>query len=202
MRSAHAFTGEPPLPPPPRMDDVAPFAVAGADVERRWILKRNCCATPRQFLLSMAGTALIALLVSLVFCWLGLWLVGIYGAFEILLIAGASLSFCRHVRDGETVTLLTDGRMIVDVFTGGATTRHVFNRNWARLVRRPDAPDMLWLHHGSVRLRLARHVPTEQCRHIETELRHSLPWRGPPLSQAGECAARSHRWYQRCAASG
>ncbi|MBO9353835.1 DUF2244 domain-containing protein [Bordetella petrii] len=183
MRSAHAYTGAPPSLPPPRARDAPPVA-AGGEVEQRWVLKRNCCVTPRQFLLGMAGTAGIALVVSLVFSWRGLWLVGVYGALEIALIAGATLSFARHVRDGETVTLLTDGRMIIDVYAGGTATRHVFNRNWARLVRQPEAPDSLWLHYGAVRLRLARHVPSERRRDIETELRRTLPWRGPTASRA------------------
>ncbi|MBV7486137.1 DUF2244 domain-containing protein [Bordetella sp. BOR01] len=186
MRPAHAITGAPPPLTPPTQAapaGVAPPAGAGTgtgtDIEQCWVLKRNCCVTPGQFLLGMGGTAAIALLVSLYFTLRGLWPVAVYGAAEILLIAGATLSFARHVRDGETVILLADGRMIVEVHSGAATTRHVFNRNWARLVRRPDTPDTLWLHYGSVRLRLARHVPSERRRHIETELRHSLPWRGP-----------------------
>ncbi|MBO1110914.1 DUF2244 domain-containing protein [Bordetella petrii] len=183
MRPAHAFMGaQPPLPPPParvQPRDAAPAACAGAEIEQRWVLKRNCCVTPRQFLLGMGGTAAIAFVVSVVFALRGLWPVAVYGAIEILLLAGAALSFMRHVRDGETVTLLSDGRMIVEVYAGGATTRHVFNRNWARLVRQPDAVETLWLHYGTARLRLARHVPVERRRHLETELRHSLPWHGP-----------------------
>src|SRR3546814_6959264 len=89
-------------------------------------------------LLGMGGTAAIALIVSVAFILRGLWPVAIYGAIEILLIAAAAWSFARHVRDGETVTLLTDGRMIIDVQAGDATTRHVFNRNWTRLVNQPE----------------------------------------------------------------
>ncbi|HYG41506.1 MAG TPA: DUF2244 domain-containing protein [Bordetella sp.] len=184
MRPAHAITGAPPpLTPPTQPSARAHAPPAGTDVEQCWVLKRNCCVTPAQFLLGMGGTAAIALLVSLYFALRGLWPVAVYGAAEILLIAGATLSFARHVRDGETVTLLADGRMIVEVHTGGATTRHVFNRNWARLVRLPGTQDSLWLHYGSLRLPLARHVPTERRRHIETELRHSLPWQGPLASR-------------------
>lgn len=183
MQSADVFRGAP-SSTHPRGDTVC-VIFADSDIERHWELKRNCCVTPRQFLLGMAGAAGIALLISLIFSWRGLWLVGFYGALEIALIAGATLSFVRHVRDGETVTLLTDGRMIVDVYRGNNATRHVFNRNWTRLVRLPEAPDTLWLHYGSVRLRLARHVPTERRRRIESELRHSLPWRGPSASCQG-----------------
>lgn len=181
MRGAHAFPGaQPPLPPaliPPC--DAAPACTADARVERRWVLKRNCCVTPRQFLLGMGGAAAIALVVSLVFVMRGLWPVAVYGAIEIALLAGAGLSFARHVRDGETVTLLDDGRMIVEVHMGRSTTRHIFNRNWARLVRQADSAETLWLHYGAVHLRLARYVPEQRRRRIEAELRHSLPWRGP-----------------------
>lgn len=186
MQSGHLFQGVPASTRP--CGDTVP--ATPTDVERHWELKRNCCVTPRQFLLGMAGTAGIALLISLIFSWRGLWLVAFYGVLEIALIAGATLSFARHVRDGETVTLFTDGRMVVDVYTGSDATRHVFNRNWARLVRLPEAPDTLWLHYGTVRLRLARHVPTERRRHIESELRHSLPWRGPP----GSCQGANARY--------
>lgn len=196
MRPAHAIAGaaRPPATPgagprptasPPIQDDT--------QVEHCWQLKRNCSVTPHQFLMGTAGTVAIALLVSLYFTLRGLWPVAVYGAAEIALIVGASLSFARHVRDGETVMLLADGRLIVDVHRGMATTRHVFNRDWARLVRLPGTPDTLWLHYGSVRLRLARHVPPERRRRIETELRRMLPWRGPPTARLADHAAILHR---------
>lgn len=181
MFSAQTCTGA--MPARPSSQEAA--AVAAADIERRWTLKRNCCVMPREFLQGMAATAGLVLAVSLAFSWRGLWLVALFGAMEIALIVGATVCFARHVRDGETVTLLTDGRMIVDICTAGNTTRHVFNRNWARLVRPCDTPDTLWLHYGSVRVRLARHVPPERRRDLEIDLRRSLPWRGPP----GTCRA-------------
>src|SRR3546814_16665005 len=119
-------------------------------------------------LLGMGGTAAIALIVSVAFILRGLWPVAIYGAIEILLIAAAAWSFARHVRDGETVTLLTDGRMIIDVQAGDATTRHVFTRNWTRLLHQPDSPASLWLHYRSAPLRLARPVPAPTLCHTET----------------------------------
>ena len=180
MRPAPSLAGaQPPAAPPISCPPRAAQPPDGLPVERCWQLRRTCCVTPRQFLLGMGFTAGIALAVSLGFALRGLWPVAVYGAAEILLLAGAALSFTRHVRDGETIMLLADGRLVVDVQSGPAVTRHVFNRNWARLVRPPDAPGSLWLHYGSFRLRLARHVPMEEHRRIEAELRHSLPWRGP-----------------------
>jgi len=196
MRPAHVTAGA--LPPRTARDDTpprptAPPAQDDAEVEYCWQLRRNCSVTPRQFLLGMGGTAAIALLVSLYFALRGLWPVAVYGAAEIALIVCAWLSFARHVRDGETVMLLADGRLIVDVQRGAATTRHVFNRAWARLVRMPGTPETLWLHYGSMRLRLARYVPPERRRRIETELRHTLPWRGPPATRQAGHAAILHR---------
>lgn len=160
--------------------DTSSPQIPPATVERRWVLKRTCCVMPGQFLGHMAATAGLVLVISLVFSLRGLWMVAVFGALELTLIVAATFVFARHVRDGETITLLDDGRMLVDVCVAGRTTRHVFNRNWARLVRPVDTPDGLWLHYGSARLRLAQHVPPEWRRDFETELRRSLPWRGPP----------------------
>lgn len=102
MRSALPRAGaQPPatpsLPAPPR----AARPPDSLPVERCWHLRRTCCATPRQFLLGMAFTAGIALAVSLCFALRGLWPVAVYGAAEILLLAGApcrSRAMCATAR--------------------------------------------------------------------------------------------------------
>lgn len=152
-----------------------PAADAPADpVACRWSLKRNCSVYPQQFLMGSGGLLAICISVAFYFWLRGFWVVCLFCGGEMISIVAASVCYARHARDGEIVSLLRDGRLVIQVDDGLRHTEHVFNPNWARLVRQDTPADSLWLHYGSVRLRLARHVAPERRAAFEAEIRRAI----------------------------
>jgi len=158
------------------------FRTAG--VERGWNLKRNCCLYPGQFLAVVGSLLGVSAAVAICALAVGLPIVSAFCLGEMGLILYAALEFARHARDGEKVTLLDDGRLILEIQDGQQTVRHELNRDWLRIVRQDDPRDSLWLHYGRLRLRLARHVVPARRARFERELRRELrrPLRLPPAS--------------------
>jgi len=158
-----------PAPPPS-----AQPACTGAGVERAWTLKRNCSLYPAQFLGVVGSLLGVSGLVALCGLAAGLPLISAFCLVEMAVIVYAALDFARHARDGEKVTLLADGRLVLEIQDGLRTTRHEFNRHWLRIVRQDEPRDSLWLCYGKLRLRLARHVPPKRRARFECEIRRAL----------------------------
>ena len=79
----------------------------------RWTLRRNCSVSPGQ----LGGMWLLLCCFSLVvagFFWsLGVWMVPVFTALELMAVSVAFLMYARHATDGETISLC-NGRLIVE----------------------------------------------------------------------------------------
>jgi len=166
----------------PSRTDAAPPPRA-AHIEREWSLKRNCCVQPRQFVRIVGGLLGLLAAVAAAGWAVGLPFVSAFCLPEMVLVAYAGVAYARHARDGERLTLLADGRLILEIQDGPRLVRHELNRHWSRIVRARHPRDSLWLHYGKLRVRLGRHVPPARRARFEAEFRRAL--RQPAAAPGG-----------------
>jgi uncharacterized membrane protein len=152
--------------------------LTSARVERAWALRRNCCASPRQFLAGIGSLIGLLCLLGIVFFVQGLWIITAFCLIDVVLVACSAIAFVSHALDGERIALLDDGRIIVEIQDGPSWQRHALNRNWARVIRTLDRPHQLWIQQGAFRYQVAKHVRPGELAQFERELRRALPWRG------------------------
>jgi uncharacterized membrane protein len=141
---------------------------------RAWRLKRNCSLRPPQYLAAIALLMSLAALVALA-CWVrGIWLVPLFCGAELVVIAVAALAYARHAIDGEIVAVTQDRRLRVEIDRGLVHTCYLFDAGRVRLIKPAEAPDTLWLHHGTTRVQLAAYTSAATRDAFEGELRRAL----------------------------
>ena len=158
-----------------------PSSSLHARVERSWTLRRNCCASPGQCLAGIASLDGALAILGLGALAYGLWVITLFCIVDLLAVSLAGLVYMRHARDGDTLHLLDDGSLVVEVERGGETTRQVFNRNWVHVdLERTSDPlsATLWLRQGATRIRIGEFVPRHRLSALQRDLRKALPWQG------------------------
>ena len=71
----------------------------------RWIIKRNCSASPRQLAAVFASIVALSFAIGVGFAVYGLWLVLPFVGLELIVLAAAFLCFGRHAGDYEVLAL-------------------------------------------------------------------------------------------------
>ncbi|NYE22256.1 DUF2244 domain-containing protein [Pigmentiphaga litoralis] len=158
-----------------------PSPLSQARVERSWTLRRNCCVSPGQCLAGIASLDGVLAILGAGALAYGLWVITLFCLVDVLAVSLAGLCYMRHARDGETLSLMDDGSVVVEAERGGNSTRQVFNRNWVHVdLERTSDPQSatLWLRQGATRMRIGEFVPRHRLGALQRDLRRALPWDG------------------------
>jgi uncharacterized membrane protein len=147
-------------------------------LQMRWLLKRNCSASPHQLALVFASVVAVSFLFGAVFALHGLWLVLPFVGLELLAVALAFVCYGRHAADFERIELGAHG-LTVERAEGGRRSCWTLAPRWTRVeVERSGRGWMgrvrLHLAAGGERVEVGRHLPDERRLRLAQELRHAL----------------------------
>ena len=144
----------------------------------RWMLKRNCSASPQQLALVFGSIVLLSFLIGAAFAAFGLWLVLPFVGLELLAVAVAFVCYGRHAADFERIEF-GGGEVRVERHEGGQVDRSRFvlpwtrveldeaGRGWMRRVR-------LFIVARGTRVEVGRHLPEPRRRQLAQELKQAL----------------------------
>lgn len=144
----------------------------------RWLLKRNCSASPHQLALVFASLVAVSLLFGVAFAAHGLWLVLPFVGLEMLAVALAFVSYGRHAADCERIEVGAQA-LTVERFEGGRRQCWTLAPGWARV--EVDRSGQGWM--GRVRLfvtargervEIGRHLPDQRRLRLAEDLRRAL----------------------------
>jgi uncharacterized membrane protein len=106
-----------------------------ADVEpvvKDWLMRRNCSASPRQFVCFYASLALVSSMIALLWAVWGAWPVLPFTGIELLAVGVAFVVHARHAVDYERIRLFSN-RLVIEQVSGARSTQFEFNPRWVRV---------------------------------------------------------------------
>ena len=146
----------------------------------RWVLKRNCSATPRQMMGLYASLCGVSLVIGLFFWLQGAKLVMPFAWLEIVAVGAALLVYSRHATDSERICLQS-GRLTVEHVSGLHVERAEFAPVWVRIEPEHGDRSLVELSGQGQRIAVGRFVRPEQRRQLAEELRWALRrWQWAP----------------------
>jgi uncharacterized membrane protein len=101
-------------------------------VLKEWLMKRNCSASPRQFVGFYVSLALFSLGIALLLVLNGAWLVLPFTGIELLAVAVAFAIYARHAVDYERIRLFQN-RLLIEQMNAEELTQFEFNPRWVRV---------------------------------------------------------------------
>ena len=104
----------------------------GEPVLEDWLMKRNCSASPRQFVLFYASLAGFSLVIATLLMWQGAWLVMPFTGIELLAVGVAFAIYARHAVDYERIRLYPH-RLVIERMDAERLTQIEFNPRWVRV---------------------------------------------------------------------
>ncbi|HEU0203867.1 MAG TPA: DUF2244 domain-containing protein [Burkholderiaceae bacterium] len=140
------------------------------DHAARWILKRNCSASPKQLAAVFASLAAFAFLIGVVFAAHGAWLVVPFAGLEVVAVAAAFLCYGRHAADYETIELRGDV-LTVERVDGDARTQVDLPARWAGV---EYAPPRLIVYARGKQVEVGRHLPEARRSALAREIKSAL----------------------------
>jgi uncharacterized membrane protein len=145
--------------------------VQGRNIQ--WFLRRNCSVSPAQLLTVYLSLCCVSLAISGFFWMQGATLVLPYACLEILMLGIAFFAYARHATDGERI-VLHDGRLVVELESGGKLERSEFLGRWVRV--EPGAYDksLIELSGQGKTVRVGRFVRPELRPALAREIRLAL----------------------------
>ena len=103
-----------------------------ADSDARWVIKRNCSASPRQLALVFASIVLVSTAFGIAFAMHGAWMILPFVAIELAAVSAAFICYGRHAADVERIEV-TDGQIRVERLDGGQLQQVQVAAPWARI---------------------------------------------------------------------
>lgn len=142
----------------------------------RWIVRRNCSASPAQLAWVFGSVAALSFLIGVAFALHGLWLVLPFVGVEVAAIAVAFLCYARHAADFERIDL-ADGRLQIEQVDAGVSSRWSFELPWAavQIDQVGPARDVRVRICGQGRsVEIGRHLDQDRRRALASELARAL----------------------------
>ena len=146
---------------------------SGRERSARWLLKRNCSATPQQVIGFYASLAVLSLAIGTFFWVQGATLVMPFAWVELAAVAVALLLYARHATDCETIHLQA-GRLVVEHVSGRVVERVEFSPTWVRVEPAHGGRSLIELSGQGQRICVGRFVRPELRRQLADELRWAL----------------------------
>lgn len=127
-----------------------------SDRANRWIIKRNCSATPAQLAWVLGSMVGVSFLFGAAFAAAGYWMILPFVGIELLAVAAAFLVYGRHAADFETIEI-ADGCVRLEQVEGGQR----------RSLRLPAAGTRIEFDDGVGRSRLVRVFLAARAQRVE-----------------------------------
>ncbi len=144
----------------------------------RWIIKRNCSASPAFLALVFASIVVVSFVFALGFALQGLWGVLPFVGVELLAVAVAFICYGRHATDYERIEL---GAQVVEIerVEAARSTVMTLMRPWARVeLEEPQAgwrgKVRVFLAAGSERIEVGRLLAEDRRAALARELKLAL----------------------------
>lgn len=144
----------------------------------RWIIKRNCSASPLQLALVFASIVLLSFVIGVAFAAAGLWLVLPFVGLELLAVGLAFFCYGRHAADYERIEVDAD-QVRIERHDGRAVVTERLPAPWARVevdaaAGGGRAPLRLYLAAHGARVEIGRHLAEARRGQLAQELRQAL----------------------------
>ena len=139
----------------------------------RWVLKRNCSATPRQLAGVYASLCVISLAVATGFFLRGAPAILAFAGLELFLVGLALLIYARHAGDRETLTL-TGCALRVEQQRGPHVDRADFRAEWLSVEPAHGQNSLVELSGRGQTVRVGRFLRPELRAAFAQELRRAL----------------------------
>ena len=139
----------------------------------QWVLKRNCCLSPRQLLRFYASLCVVSLGIAFFFWRMGATMVMPFAVLELTAVAVALVFYARHAGDGEKI-VLSDGQLMVELEVAGKVRRAQFNSQWVRVEPERGNGSLISLSGQGRLVRVGRHVRPELRPALAQEIRRAL----------------------------
>lgn len=138
-----------------------------------WKLKRNCSFSPKQLGLFYLAQSAFALSVAFFFYLRGAWIVPIFTAIELTVLAIALLIYARHTTDYECIQF-SEGTLIIRISSLGSVTEHRCNPLWVRIGKELNKRQLITVSYQKHEWQLGQYLRVEQRLNLLNELRHAL----------------------------
>lgn len=145
----------------------------------RWVLRRNCSATPRQLMAVYALLCAVALAVGLGFLVHGTPVVLAFAGIELLAVGAALVVHARHATDRETLTL-SSGMLAVEQRCGAHVAHAEFRAAWLAVEPVHGQHSLVQLSGQGRSVRVGRFLRPELRQAFAQELRRALRAAGAP----------------------
>jgi uncharacterized membrane protein len=151
-------------------------ALSMIDPANRWMIKRNCSASPAQVAWVFASIVAVSFAFGAVFAAQGLWLVLPFVGIETLAVAAAFLCYGRRAADYERIEI-GGGEIAVEKVEGSRRTVRHLPSPWARVeLQRLGRTGgvTVWLAAGAQRIEVGRHLLDARRMQLAEEMRMAL----------------------------
>nr|WP_280960177.1 DUF2244 domain-containing protein [Aquabacterium lacunae] len=147
----------------------------------RWVLRRNCSLTPRQFMGAALGAMALSLGIGV-----GLFLAGAtfilpFSLVEVLALAAALWLHARHATDREIIAVVGD-RLVVETHDGPRQRTTELPLHWLRIEPRSHQRALVVLSALGCSVEVGRHVAPAWRQVLAQELRQVLQSHRQPLA--------------------
>jgi uncharacterized membrane protein len=142
-----------------------------------WLLRRNCSATPRQFVAFYLAIAVVSLGVSMTLALTGAWMVLIFSVLEVIAVGVAFVIYARHAVDYERIQLQPH-RMVIETRSAQQVTQYELNPRWVRVEAGQTVsskwgrkPEPITLHVSGKKIEIGQYLALERRAQFAAELR-------------------------------
>lgn len=142
--------------------------------KREWLLKRNCCLTPRQLGMAYCVLFILSFVVAALCAIAGIWQIIVFTLFELAAVAIAFLIYARHATDREHIELSSDC-LLIEQFDGDQVHQIRLDPVAARIAIPQRYQDLIQVEARGVCVEVGRHVTPSRRRQIARELQMYMP---------------------------
>jgi uncharacterized membrane protein len=140
---------------------------------QQWMLKRNCCLSPRQLAAYFVALSSISLAIAVLFALQGAWPIIVFAGVEALGLSIAFFAYGRHAGDYERIEV-GPAKVTVETMDANRVQRRQLTLSWLRVEYRGGASELVRLVSGRQSLAVGRFMPDNQRKRLATELRATI----------------------------
>jgi uncharacterized membrane protein len=143
----------------------------------RWIVKRNCSASPRQFAFVFTSVLALSSVIGAGFAACGLWMVLPFVGLELIAVAAAFICYGRHAADFETIEI-NQGQVRIEQVLGARSSTWQLATPQVRIETGAHAGMRgrvrLFVVAAGDRIEIGTHLLEERRRQLARELKRAL----------------------------
>ena len=141
----------------------------------RYLMKRNCCLTPRQVIVAHVVAAVLPGTAGVIAAYYGYWLITVFVFIETCALVWATIRYAAIATESEQVSI-EHGQVTVAVRLCGANNNCCIPAAWTR-IEFPSSRGLVRLTYRDREIEVGRFLAASDRRELASVLRHacSLP---------------------------